>query len=285
MFSPEQTTALWHGVVAGFDGTDRSRCAVRWAVGEASVRQCPLHVVRVVEPTAQVVANGLAPPPLAGPNEDRRGLIEDQLVAEIGACRVANPGLDVHGAVHDGPPHARLAEHAELVGANVLAVGSSDLGAVSRLVLGSTVAELIHATSRVVVAVRDLTPVQQAEMAIGYAPVVALVDEQPSSGRVLAFACDMADRWRTSVTVVHAGDATAAALRSQLRTVRRHHPRVQLDLERVDTRPDHTVLDLSVDARLVVVADRRRGIFRRFLPDAAAPMLLHRAKCSVAVIP
>lgn len=285
MSSAERTTALWHGVVAGFDGTDRSRCAVRWAAGEAAARGCPLHVVRVVEPVVPTVANGWGPPLLSGPVEDQRWLMEDQLVTEVDACRAANPGLAVHGAMHDGSPHARLAQHAATVGANVLTVGSTDLGAVSRLLLGSTRAKLVRTTKCAVVAVRDLTPVQQALIVTGGAPVVALVDEWPASSRVLAFACGMADRWGTGVTVVHAGRVASAVVRRELTDVRHHHPRVRVGLETAGAHPHLAALDLSAEARLVVFGDRSQGVLSRLLTDSAAPALLHHAKCTVAVVP
>ncbi|MFC4852691.1 universal stress protein [Actinophytocola glycyrrhizae] len=285
MFPAERTVDLWHGVVAGFDGTDRARCAVRWAAAEAAVRGCPLHVVRVVEPVPPTVATGWVPPGLSGPSEDQRCLIEDEVVAEIDACRAATPGLEAHGAIHDGRPHSRLAEHANLVGANVVAVGVSDLGAVSRLLLGSTGAELIRTTRRVVVAVRDLTPVQQAAVVTGYAPVVAMVDDRATSARVLAFACDMAHRWGTSVTVVHAGRVVPAAVRGWLTDARSRYPGVRVDVAAAGTQPHLAALDLSADAPLVAVGDRRHGVLRRLLTGSAAHTLLHHAKCSVAVVP
>ena len=134
MFSVGRTAVLWQGLVVGFDGTDGARCAVRWAAGEAATRRCPLHVVRVVVHHTPTVVAGWVPM-VTGPDECERDLIEDQLVTEVDACRSAHPGLEIHAAMHDGAPYARLAEHADQVGADVLAVGSSDVGTVSRLVL------------------------------------------------------------------------------------------------------------------------------------------------------
>lgn len=295
MFPAERTVALWQGLVVGFDGTDRARCAVRWAAGEAAARRCPLHVVRVVVHHTPAVVAGWAPV-LTGPDECERDLIEDELVAEVDACRAAHPGLEVHAAMHDGAPYARLSEHADQVGADVLAVGCTDLGTLSRLVFGSTGAELIRTTERLVIVVRDLTPVQQAAMATGYAPVVALLDDRETSPHVLAFAFDMANRWDGSVTVVHmdprAGRATAvdryvpaAVLRSQLDIVRWHYPHVPARVETVMTDPTHEILDHSTDARLVVVGDRRHGVVHRLLSGSASHRVLHHARCSVAVVP
>lgn len=295
MFPPERMSGSWQGVVVGFDGTDRARCAVRWAAAECAVRYCPLHIVRVVAHHTPVAAAGWWPA-LTEPDELARDLVEDQLLAEVDACRAEYPDLEVHAAMQDGAPYARLAEHADQVGADVLAVGSSDLGGVSRLVLGSTGAELIRATRRRVFVVRDLTPVQQAAMATGYAPVVALLDDREMSPRVLAFAYEMADRWGAGVLVVHADPPAArsvgvdryvpgAVLRGQLDVAHRHYPGVPVRVETVMTEVCDTVLDHSTDARLVVVGDRRQGVFHRLLAGSVGNRVLHNARCSVAVVP
>jgi nucleotide-binding universal stress UspA family protein len=291
----EQTSSLWHGVVVGFDGTDRARCAVRWAAAESVARGCPLHVVRVVVHHAPAIVAGWTPV-LTGPDELARDHIEDELVAEVDACRAAYPGLEVHAAMHAGPPYARLAEHADQVGANVLAVGCSDLGAVSRVVFGSTGAELIRATSRRVVVVRDLSPVQQAAIATGYAPVVAFLDDRDTSPRVLGFAYDVANRWGAGVTVVHtqpdAGGHTGAkrsipatVLCRQLDVLRQHYPGVPTRVETLGSDFCHVVLEHSADARLVVLGDRRQGVVHRLLAGSTGHRIMHHARCSVAVVP
>jgi nucleotide-binding universal stress UspA family protein len=112
MYAAERTVSVWHGIVVGFDGSDRARCAVRWAAGEAAARGCPLHVVRVVVHHTPTVIAGWVPE-LVGPDELERDHIEDQLLAEVDACRAAGVDLEVHAAMHDGAPYARLAEHAD----------------------------------------------------------------------------------------------------------------------------------------------------------------------------
>jgi nucleotide-binding universal stress UspA family protein len=295
MFPAERMMALWHGIVVGFDGSDRARCAVRWAAAEAAARHCPLHVVRVVVHHTPALAAGWVPV-LTGPDQCERDLIEDQLLAEVDACGAAVPGVEVHAAMLDGAPYARLAEHADQVGADVLAVGSSDPGTLSRLVFGSTGADLIRTTRRLVVVVRDLTPVQQAAMATGYAPVVALLDDRETSPRVLMFAYDMASRWSAGVTIVHVARGggrfaevdrfvPAPVLRSQLAVAHRHHPNVPVRVETVMADSTQEVLDHSTDARLVVVGDRRHGVVHRLLAGSAGHQVLHHARCSVAVVP
>lgn len=289
MYPAERQAGLWQGVVAGFDGTSRATFAVRWAAAEASSRGCPLHVVRVVEHPTPTVAGGWVPV-LVGPDETQRRHLEEELVGAVDLCRRHNPGLEVHAAMHDGPPCSRLAEHADLVDADVLAVGSSDVGPLARLVFGSRSSGLLRATRRTVVVVREPTPVQEACMATGYAPVVAVVDDVATGARVLEFAFEAAAHRDSTVLVVHADSpgvdqaVPLNVLRGQLDALCGRHPGVAVSAETVDY-PARTVLDHSADARLVVVGDRRLGALRRLMAGAVSHTVLRHAACSVAVVP
>jgi nucleotide-binding universal stress UspA family protein len=225
---------------------------------------------------------------IIGPSNAQRRDLEDELAEEIALCRRCSSALVVHGAVHDGAPWARLVDHADLVDANVLVVGNSDTGRMTRLLFGSTGAHLLRTARHPVVVVREPTPVQEACVATGYAPVVAAVDDCATSTRVLEFAFDVAERRGAGVLVVYAGAGSAAvarnlplaAFRMQLAGVRRQHPEVGF---RVETAADHmarTVLGHSTEARLVVVGDRKARSLARFLSRS----ILHRARCSVAVL-
>ncbi len=288
--SPEDRTATgWRGVVVGFDGTDHARCAVRWAAAEAAVRGCPLHLVWVVVHRTPTVMSGWVPA-LVGPDERERDLLVAELVAEADTWRVAHPGLEVHTALHDGAPSIGLAEHAHLVGAEVVVVGSSSHSGVARGLLGSTGAELVRVANRLVVVVRDETPVQQAGIATGIAPVLALLDDQKKSARVLAAAFDIAGRHGAGVTVVHHvphadPDQGMRGVRDQVDRVSRSYPGVPVRGVSITGDACQAVLDMSAEARLVVVGDRRYGLARRLLAGSQGRKVLHDARCSVAVVP
>jgi nucleotide-binding universal stress UspA family protein len=294
VFPAERKMGLWHGVVAGFDGTSRARTAARWAAAEAAQQGCPLYLVRVVEHPSLALGAGWVPA-LIGPDLVRRRHLEDELVAEIEACRKLVPGLAVHGAVHDGAPCFRLAEHTDMVGADIVVVGSSGTGQMSRLLFGSTGSDLLNATRRTVVVVREPTPVQEACVATGYAPVVVAVDDVATAGRVLGFAFGMADRWGAPVLVVHADlrsdeapgthrDVPFAVVRQHLAGLGRRHPEVSVCTETVVDNPARRVLEHTTEARLVVVGDRRLGAMARALTGAISRPVLHRASCPVAVV-
>lgn len=294
MYPVERVTGVWQSVVAGFDGGREAALAVRWAADQAAARCCPLHLVRVLESPAPAVAAGWVPI-VVGPDEAQRRRVEDELLVEVDACRNRDPMLEVHAAVHDGPRCSRLAEHADLVGADVLVVGSSDRGTLSRLVFGSTGAGLLRLTRRTVVVVRELTPVQEAGMATGYAPVVAVVEGAETSRRVLGFAFDMADRWDAPLVVTHvdqasrsaaagAGEVPIAALGRQLAGMGRGHRRVPVRVDPAVARSTPSIVDLSADARLVVVGDCGHGSPRGARAGSIGRTLLRHGGCSVAFV-
>jgi nucleotide-binding universal stress UspA family protein len=284
MLPADESMALWRGVVAGFDGTAQARAAVRWAAAEAADRGCPLHLVRVVEQPMVAMAGGWVPV-LLGPDGVQRRQVEDELAAEIDMCRAEASDLEVHGVVHDGQPCARLAEHAELVGANVLVVGDSRISPVSRLLHGATGIGLLNSTRRTVVVAREPTPVQEACVVTGYAPVVAVVDDVETAGSVLAFAFGTARRWDASVLVVHA-DRTVlpVVLGDQLSAVDRTHADVPVRVETVTDHPAGAVLDRASEARLVVVGDRRQRAVRRVRAGSISRSVLRRSPSPVAVV-
>lgn len=275
MFPVERTTGL-QGVVAGFDGTPRSRAAVRWAADEAAARRTPLHVVRVVEYAAFTVAAGWVPVS-TGPDETRRQQLADELAAEVDSCRDRNPGLEVHGAVHDGSPCVRLAEHAEVVGADTLAVGASHLGPVARLLFGSTEAGLLRASRRPLIVVRDLSPVQEAYLATGYAPILAVLDDPATAQPVLRFAFTAAARRHAPLTILRATPDVPV----NVAVLRRACPGTDPEIETITDRFERTILARTEDARLVVAGHRRSSVLRRPLSHT----VLHHAQCSVALVP
>lgn len=280
MFPVERTTGLRQGVVAGFDGTHRSRVAVRWAAEEAVARRTPLHVVRVVEYAAFTVAAGWVPVS-TGPDETRRRQLADEVAAEVDDCRDRNPGLEVHGAVHEGSPCVRLAEHADVVGADTLAVGASHLGPVARLLFGSTEAGLLRATRQPLIVVRDLSPVQEAYLATGYLPVVAVLDDAATAPPVLRFGYAAAARRGAPLRVLHvATEVPAETLDGLLARVRGLCPGLTVHAEAVEERVERAVLGSSEDARLVVMGHRKTSVLRRPLSHT----VLHHAGCSVALV-
>jgi nucleotide-binding universal stress UspA family protein len=131
------------GIVVGIDGSDHSRRALDWAIGEAAVRQVPLTVLTV----AQIVVQAWAGPAFAyatAQDMTREALemaqkqTHDALEqAVLGSQR---PSVTVK-AVSGLPAEALLAAAAD---ADLLVVGSRGAGGFKRLLMGSVAAQVTH---------------------------------------------------------------------------------------------------------------------------------------------
>jgi nucleotide-binding universal stress UspA family protein len=134
-------------IVVGIDGSESSRDALHWALGEARLRGAPLRVVHAWDPTPEFLPEA---PLLAADYETlRRSASEyvDTLVAEtIGAP----DDVDVTAVAARGPAARALVEAA--TGAGLLVVGSRGHGGFAGLLLGSVSQQCVqHAPCPVVI--------------------------------------------------------------------------------------------------------------------------------------
>lgn len=238
------------GVVAGFDGSDRARAAIRWAAVEAAHRRRPLLLVH-----AQLTAVTSAWGTVAAPGWGAAAVFDDtpllrqaeeQVCAAAEECRRLEPGLDVEAQVVAGRTAPTLLEAARTVDAELLVVGKSGPGVLPRTVIGCTATDLVHQADQPVVAVRG-------EPADRSGPVVVGVDGTAESIPALQFASAYADRHACELRPVH---------------------------DDVDTLLEH-----SGQAQLLVVRDRGHGVVHRAMFGSVSRAALSRASCSVAVVP
>jgi nucleotide-binding universal stress UspA family protein len=135
-------------IVVGVDGSEESKAALRWAVGEARLRGASVRAVYAWSLPYVAAAPGLVVPQgdVADFRRDGEEML-DALVAEVG-----NAGVDVERvAVEGGPAHV-LVEAAE--GADLLVVGSRGHGGFAGLLLGSVSQQVAHHAPCPVVIVR-----------------------------------------------------------------------------------------------------------------------------------
>ncbi|SMD18431.1 universal stress protein [Lentzea albidocapillata] len=238
------------GVVAGFDGSDRAREAIRWAAAEAAHRRRPLllvhaHLTAVTSAWGTVAAPGWG----AAAVFDDTPLLrqaEEQVCAAAQECRRLEPGLDVETQVVAGRAAPILLEAARTVDADLLVVGRSGPGVLPRTVIGCTATGLVHQADQPVVAVHS-GPVDRS------GPVVVGVDGTAETITALQFASAYADRHGCELRPVH---------------------------QDVDTLLAH-----SERAQLLVVRDRGHGVVHRAVFGSVSRAALSRASCSVAVVP
>jgi nucleotide-binding universal stress UspA family protein len=132
------------GILVGVDGSDHSRCAVRWAMQEAALHQAPLTVMTVRPAEARPATMffwGLHIHADNGQNEDlvRNAVKElaDQVASEVHGTL---PEITV--SVATGNPAEELVNASR--DADMLVVGSRGTGGFGRLVLGSVSSQVTH---------------------------------------------------------------------------------------------------------------------------------------------
>lgn len=286
MVSTSEST-VERGVVAGYDGSDGARFATLWAAAEAASLARDLLVVAVI--AAPEPAQRSGEPTL---REHAAAKLAD--VAEL--CRGLSPSLEVRTRVATGRPGRVLAELGDA--AEMLVLGSSGVTGLSRLVLGSTAAELVHGYRRPIVVVRG-EPANDGSVVVG-------VDGSDTSARAIEFAFDFADRHGRTLTAVHAWadlpmDALAPVrmwdydwresrglaerlVAESLAGAQSRHPSVTVRSEVTLDRPVRTLLEHAEDAALLVVGSHGRGAIRGALLGSVSHAMIYHAPCPVAVL-
>lgn len=239
------------GVVAGCDGSDHAREAVRWAAAEAACRHCALllvhaHLTPVTNTWGTVATPGWGGAPIFDDTHLVRQA-EEHLDAVAEECRREEPGLGVGTIVVAGRASPALAEAARTVNAELLVVGMSGLRALPRALLGSTATDLVHHAHRPVAAVRGVPVARNG-------PVVVGVGDTTASLPAVHFASGYAERRACELRHVHDD-------------------------------PVDALLQQSEHAQLLVVSDHSHGAVHRALFGSASHAALYNASCPVVVVP
>lgn len=277
-------------LLLAYDGSDEARRALDWAATESLRTGAPVHVLAV---------NEVLPPTWGGVGgiyvyaesytQDSSGLLEQaaKALADAGVTAVTTEQRSGH--VVD-----ELLRAAE--SASVLVVGSRGHGRAGEAVLGSVSQHLArHATCPVVV-VREQRNPEAARIVVG-------IDGSRTSLAALEYACQRAETTGETVVAIHAWRARVPSsnvfagelasvdtkerevlLAQSIAGVRVDHPDVRLEQEVVAVAPDHSLVDASASASLVVVGSRGLGFFSGMLLGSVSQAVLHRATCPVAVV-
>jgi nucleotide-binding universal stress UspA family protein len=285
-------------VVVGFDGSEPARLAAFWAAREAASRRRRLLVVNVLRgPMPELAMSPLAVPlPDAVTDEAVRGYAEKELAEVAAECERVSPGLDVRTSLEDGYAADALSRVAQ--GADLLAVGSSGRSGLSRALLGSTTADLVHAHPGPIVVARG-DGAEDGRVVVG-------VDGSETSVRAVAFAFEYASRRGGDLLAVHAWadlplealaplreqDANRRQVEEQAEALidrslaphRQDYPDVRVSRVVAFDGPAHALLDNARAASLIVVGSHGRGAVRRALLGSVGHAVLYHAPCSVAVV-
>lgn len=129
---------MFKTILLAYDGFEGSAAALRQAAGLAKLTNAELHLLGVVAVTiSSAIGEGYG----AGLFEMEHGLIEDALEQAVNDL---GDNVSVHTAIRKGEPAMEIAKEAEAIGADLVVIGHSDKGLLSRWFEGSTGAALIR---------------------------------------------------------------------------------------------------------------------------------------------
>jgi nucleotide-binding universal stress UspA family protein len=270
------------GVVVGYDGSEQSEAAVRWAAEAARLRGVPLTVAHAWETFSAVG-------PRAIPVDDLRTGAE--LIAQEGARYAREETEDVRAVLGRGGPTTALLEAA--ADAELIVVGSRGRGGFSGMVLGSTGVELASHAPCPVVVVRQCASEGPVVVGVdGSAPSLealglAFAEARLRGAEVLAVAAWPADADPGPVPLLDADGLREFAAERLARLVapwREKYPDVPARTEVVTGPPRQVLLEAAAGARLVVAGSRGLGGFRGLMLGSVSHALLYYAPCPVAVV-
>jgi nucleotide-binding universal stress UspA family protein len=264
-------------VIVGYDGSDRTLPALRWAAQEAMGSQRALRVV---------LAWGL---PTMGFSAVSASADLDRIKAESVLANAVYllgtevPGLSVEGElVQDKPAQALVDRSAD---AELVVVGHSGKGRVDRLVMGSVASGVVSHSESPVVVVRG----EESGLVRRVGPIVVGVDGSAESEDAVRFAMRAAPQHGYEVVVVHAGELDGLSgglhgLSPALAAGREQNPAVEVREVVEAGNAAELIVAQAKDAALVVVGSRGHGGLAGLVLGSVSRAVVEQSDCSVVVM-
>lgn len=284
-------------ILVGFDGSEGSERALRWAAVTASQRARSLDVVTTWSiPPADLGmgASALVQQDLV--DEIRK---EAQTVNDEGLKIAAELGANASGSVIPGRPASVIVHMSE--DAEMVVVGSHGAGGLTGFLLGSVSRQIATHAACPTVVTRPVAA-DAKDMVVG-------VDGSPHSFKALRWAFEQASFTGASLHVLHSweipptwsmvevpsyepellirdyGNAELRETSETLAGFQSEFPDVKVRQEVMKGSPVKALVKASEHAEMLVVGSRGLGGFRGLLLGSVSHAVVHRAACSVAVVP
>ena len=291
-------------ILVGVDGSEGSRRALRWAMGEAVARRTLLQPVTVWQSPYDLGEMLYLP-------VDEEAIATDAKLRLDGAIAEAagtDPAPDVDPLVLHGDPAQVLCESS--ADAALLVVGSRGRSGLAGVMLGSVSTKCAH-HSRCPLVIVPHGDREDENRALGQVTRILVgVDGSEGSRRALRWAIEEAAVRGASVDAVavwqdpYRGDMTFEYEIPYLRRDRRatlehvdgklaeavaevvgHDPVVEVDPLVVEGDPAETLCERSAGADLLVVGSRGHGGFARLMLGSVSSACAHRSRCPIAIVP
>ena len=267
-------------LVVGFDGSEQSRFALRWAADLGTVTGSRIVVVQTW--------SGGDP----SQTDDTAKQSEEQVAAAVHRL-LGEPaaGLDIEFEAQRGPTARTLIER--VTSDSGLVLGSRGRGGFAGLLLGSVSREGIeYAPCPVIVIRREPKPVRPA------APILVGHDGSPSSAAALDWAVALAPSTGAEVIAVHVWKAGSSEVPPRLHERLSSEARESIELWAKEAGPTVRAVETEGDARmeliglaerlgvsLIVVGRRGQGTVRALRIGSVASHLVTSSSDPIAIIP
>jgi nucleotide-binding universal stress UspA family protein len=282
-------------IVVGFDGSDPSDAAVRWAVGEARLRHLGVTLLHGINPPVMAGSIGMGMPATPEMLEQMQSGARDRLTQAAAGIT----GVDVAVETVLGGAAAVVVEASAT--AAMVVMGSRGRGGFRGLLLGSSSAQVAAHSDCPTVVVRTVPDDSATEVVVG-------VDGSDASQAALSFAFETASLHGWSLVAVHAWDFPAYDLIASpdlpvpvplsdvadsevrlsaeaLAGYRERFPDVDVREHLVHGPAVAALVAASPNAALIVVGTRGRGAALSALLGSVSNGVLHKATVPVAVVP